>query len=477
MSTLTSRFFPVRVDPERVIVPTPAEPMAVARAVISSLYTERGEFVLRGHRGDLHRWNGTCWPAVATRDVRAAVYQLLEHAQCVQPPDGVKPFAPTRKKVDDVLDAMHAVVLLDSARDLPMWTDPRMSEWPAAEIISMTNGLLHTPTRRLLPHTPQFFTQHALPFAFVADAHQPTRWFAFLHELWPDDEPSIATLQEIVGYLLGGDTRQQKIFLLVGPKRAGKGTIGRVLTGLLGAHNVRAPTLAHLATNFGLQSLIGRPLALISDARLSSKGDGNVVVERLLSISGEDSLTIDRKHRDPWTGRLSTRFVILTNELPRLTDSSGALASRFVPLVLTRSFFAADNPRLTEELLAEAPAIFNWALVGLDRLNTRGRFVTPESGTEAVQQLEDLSSPILAFVRDCCVVGLHEVEVDVLWHAWRTWCESDNRHPGIKEVFGRDLRAAVPTVRRVKCRRGTERVYAYEGIALRSDSGTTVAGT
>ena len=57
-----------------------------------------------------------------------------------------------------------------------------------------------------------------------------------------------------------------------------------------------------------------------------------IAVERLLSISGEDTLTIDRKYRDPWTGRLPTRFMILTNELPRFTDSSGALASRFVDL-------------------------------------------------------------------------------------------------------------------------------------------------
>lgn len=65
---------------------------------------------------------------------------------------------------------------------------------------------------------------------------------------------------------------------MVGPKRGGKGTIGRVLTGLLGAHQVAAPTLASLSTNFGLQPLIGRPLALISDARLSTKADSKIVV-------------------------------------------------------------------------------------------------------------------------------------------------------------------------------------------------------
>ena len=49
-----------------------------------------------------------------------------------------------------------------------------------------------------------------------------------------------ATL-EICGYLISNDTRQQKSSTSSGPKRSGKGTIARVFTGLLGAHNVAAP--------------------------------------------------------------------------------------------------------------------------------------------------------------------------------------------------------------------------------------------
>ena len=70
-----------------------------------------------------------------------------------------------------------------------------------------------------------------------------------------------------------------------------------------------------------------------------------VIVERLLSISGEDSRTIDRKFKAPWTGRLETRFLILSNELPRLTDPSGAMASRFITLVLTLSLLWQRRPR------------------------------------------------------------------------------------------------------------------------------------
>ncbi len=341
--------------PATRLVAAPTHPMAVARGLVNELYLRPEGVVLRVHRGDFYHWDGRCWPEVDQRDVRGTGYQWLEDAVFLHPERGELSFAPSRRKIDDVVDALRAVVLLDSKHEAPTWTDGRTDLKPS-EIVSMTNGLLHVPTRTLSPHTPTFFAHHSLPFAYLPMAPASSQWLDFLHQLWPDDASSISALQEAMGYVLGGATRLQKIFLFVGPKRGGKGTIARVLTGLLGTNHVACPTLASLSTNFGLAPLIGKPLAVISDARLSTRADSKVVVERLLSISGEDSLTIDRKFREPWTGRLPTRFCIFSNELPKLSDASGALASRFILFVLTKSFYGRENPRLTDELLTEAPS-------------------------------------------------------------------------------------------------------------------------
>ena len=323
----------------------------------------------------------------------------------MHPEEGPVPFAPTRRKIDDVLDALRAIVLVDSAIDPPTWIDDQYAPAGHRDRSRWRTGCCTSPTRKLLPHTPTFFSHHALPFPFLPDAAQPDRWMQFLNELWPDDPSSIACA---AGSLRLHPQRRHAAaedLPVLRPEARRQRDNRTNPDGLLGAHHVAAPTLASLSTNFGLQPLVGKPLALVSDARLSSKADSKIVVERLLSVSGEDSLTIDRKYRDPWTGRLPARFVILTNELPRLTDSSGALASRFILFVLTKSFYGSENPALTDELLDEAPGIFNWALVGLDRLTARGFFLMPESGRDAVQQLEDLSSPVSAFIRDRCKVG------------------------------------------------------------------------
>jgi hypothetical protein len=172
------------------------------------------------------------------------------------------------------------------------WT--KQATRPAREIIACANGLLHLPTRRLLPHTPSFFTLNALDYAYDPGAPAPHKWLTFLEQVWPDDPEAIETLRRTVGYLLTADTSQQKAFLIVGPRRSGKGTIGRALARLVGPHNYAAPTLSSLGERFGLSPLIGKNLAIISDARISGHSDQQVIVERLLSITGEDGQTIDR---------------------------------------------------------------------------------------------------------------------------------------------------------------------------------------
>ena len=118
-------------------VPPPTHPMAVARELVKMLYTtSSGELTLRHHRGDFYHWNGSHWPDEDQRDIRGSAYRYLEHAQYQHSEDGPVPFAPTRRKIDDVLDALRAIVLVDSAIDPPTWVTtsttlrpPRSSRW------------------------------------------------------------------------------------------------------------------------------------------------------------------------------------------------------------------------------------------------------------------------------------------------------------------------------------------------------------
>jgi putative DNA primase/helicase len=448
---------------------SPAAPLDSAREMVRRMFMQQQYRTLHHQQDTFYRWRGTHYAEAAREEVRATVYDFLDGVKQMNDNGKLVSFNPNKAKVANVLEALAASAQLDGSIRAPAWLDDKRHP-PARDILACANGLLHLPTRVLLPLSPTFFGLNAVDYAYDATAENPAAWLEFLASIWSGDQKSVDTLQELFGLLLTADTSHQKAFLIVGPKRSGKGTIARVLTALLGKENVAGPTLGGLSQNFGLAPLIGKPLAIISDARLGGRADAQTIAERILAITGEDSLSIDRKFRDAWTGRLPTRFLILTNELPKLQDASGALASRFIVLRLTRSFFGKENHALTQRLVTELPAILQWAMAGRDRLAERRYFVQPESARQAVMELEDLASPIGAFLRDRCVVGsAHCVECEMLYAAWSTWCTGQHRdHPGTVQTFGRDLRAAVPDLATAqpRDRKTGGRLRYYQGVGL-----------
>lgn len=484
-------------------LPPPDNPMAVARELLPA-WRHRGVSTLLHWRGQWMRWQGAHWVDIDDAAMRAELYPLTEHATftVITAKEEIKvvPWAPTRVKIANLMEAAAAITHLSSVVDVPSWLESGQggqgSGWGGGQgsgalnpqvvrggqggqgfseasrygdtFVACRNGLLNLRTRELLPPTPAFFNLVSTPCCYDADASDPAEWLKFLDAVLPGDAQGVELLQEWFGYVLSGRTDLQKMLLLVGARRSGKGTIGRMLTALVGKAHVASPTLSSMATNFGMSTLIGKSLAIIGDARVP-RGGSDTVVERLLSITGEDSLDVDRKNRDLWTGRLPARIMILSNDLPGFADASGAITSRMVMLTFAQSFLGKEDTGLEGRLMAELPGILNWSLVGLDRLDERGKFLQPESSATAIEILAESVSPFNAFLDERCVVGPeHSVSKDVLYAAWEAWClDSKRDHPGTKEGLAKRLFSVNPGIRSVRGREGERRIQTYQGIAIR----------
>jgi putative DNA primase/helicase len=381
----------------------------------------------------------------------------------------------TTKLVNDTMQALTGMCLLPAAAEPPLWlggTGP----FPATETLAASNGSVHLPSLVegkpcFLSPTRKFFTLNALDYAFDPEAPKPVEWLDFLDRLWPNDPESIRTLQQWFGLCLLPETRQQKMLMLIGPTRSGKGTIARILADVIGAANVAGPPLSSLGTDFGLAPLLGKTLAIVPDGRLSGRTDSAMIAERLLAITGEDTLTINRKHLPPVTTRLKARLLLLSNELPRFSDSSRALANRMIVLRLTRSWLGKEDRALGDRLAAELPGILLWAIAGWKQLRDEGHLTQPQAGRELLEELEDLSSPISAFVRDCCVVdAARQVSIKELFDRWKAWCQAKGEaQVGKEQLFCRNLRAAEPGLVLTRPRVNGEQLRCYQGIRLRSE--------
>lgn len=387
-----------------------------------------------------------------------------------------KKVAPKKVKggvVSDAMMALRSETYLSSSVQSPSWL---YGDGPnPANLFVCRNAIVDLPSLvenkpdAVMSPTPALFVTNAADLDFTLKPSKPELWLKFLSEIFGDDKESPATLAEIMGYLLTCDTAQQKIFLFIGPPRAGKGVVSRITKKLIGEANCCNPTLGSLGTEFGLSPLLGKSLAIISDARLGGRSDMAIITERLLAISGEDGQDINRKFLPIAEGvKLPTRFLILSNELPRIADPSGALASRFIALRFRESFLGREDTQLEDKLTAELPSILWWAIDGWRRLRARGRFLQPASSKADVDELGDLSSPVRAFVRDRCKVDAQsKVNCSDLFDSWKSWCETQGRDkPGDAARFGRDLRAAVPTVQRSQKREGSIATWVYDGITV-----------
>ena len=449
----------------KLLLPPPSEPMAVARVFVDQCL-HNNSLTLRHWRGGWWMWRTTHWVEVEDREVRGILYRYTEHATYAEGKDP-KEWAPTRRKVGDLIDALAAICILPNDLDQPGWLDGSSED---GIIVSVRNGLLNIEQQRLIPHTPQFFNQTSVPFDYDPQAPEPQRWLDFLAALWPNEPDAIDVLAEWFGYVVSGRTDLHKILLMVGPTRGGKGAIARVLTSLIGRKNTAGPTLNSLAGEFGLAPLIGKPLAVISDARFEGKKDASVVVERLLSISGEDTLTVNRKYRDQWTGKLPSRLHVLSNELPKLGDASTAIVGRIVLLLLSNSWLGREDHGLEPALHTELSGILNWSLAGLHRLTVENEncFTRLTSADDAITAMRDLASPVAAFVREKCTVKpINEVAIDELYSAFKAWAELNGHSKKSKQTFGRDLRAAVPAVSVQRPRDNADgRHRVYLGIGL-----------
>ena len=108
--------------------------------------------------------------------------------------------------------------------------------------------------------------------------------------------------------------------------------------------------------------------------------------------------------------------------------------------------------------------------VGLERLTVTNNnvFTRLTLAEEAIIAMRDLASPVSAFVRERCVVGLdHQIRTDDLYAAYKLWAEDAGHAKKTSQTFGRDLRAVIPALSVQRPRDHPDRHRIYVGIDAR----------
>jgi len=227
--------------------------------------------------------------------------------------------------------------------------------------------------------------------------------------------------------------------------------------------------------DFGLQVLIGKTALIVPDAR-QGRTNLTVVTERLLNISGEDPIAISRKFKEDWDGMLKARVMIMSNEVPRLPDPTGTIATRFVPVRLFISFLGREDTALKSKLRQEMPQIMNWALQGLARLNERGFFLIPEDARETIQKIKHGATPVFEFKEDHIIEDAKATAMkQVVYERFCGYLLSKGHERTSETRFSLDLQALMPGLEEYRPRvNGKSGPRMWKGIRLRPANDPTL---
>lgn len=329
--------------------------------------------------------------------------------------------------------------------------------------LNFKNGMLHLNTMEIKEHSSDWFSTTSLPFEYVPSASCPV-WEQCLIDWFDGDQERVLLLQQWFGYMLTPRTNLQKMLILNGRSRGGKGTILKVLDMLLGGlDNVCSPSLSDFADHFGIEQMLGKSGIFIRDAHLISSKSSEKIVDSIKGIVGNDPQAVKVKFKNTEQVILSGKIIMATNVMHDFPDPSGALRIRMCVIDFKNSFKGRENNNLESELRGEIAGICNWALRGSRGLS---KFVIPAMSVETLDEWETSSTPIKAWVRSECKVGEDEsCCTDALYQSYQNWAKANNTYVMSNGAFIKNLKAAEPQIQKVHASSGGERSYKYVGIS------------
>ncbi len=464
------------------------DPHRLARLFIAERCQHLDGLTLLNRREQWYRWDGSACRELPDEELRAELTQVakaeMDKVNIVAIETAIPGKAlPTVHKITkgmlaNVEGALASLTILSASVEPPAWWNGRV--WERRNLIALSNGLLDLDaifagkSEITLPHSPRWFSETCLRYPFDTDSDCP-RWIAFLKRNLEDDQERIALLQEWFGLCLTPDTSRQKFIVLEGEGSNGKSVVCAALEAVLGKENCSHVPLEVFGERFQLTPTIGKLANICSEV-----GELDKVAEGFLkSFTSGDTMQFDRKHKLPIQSVPTARLVLATNNRPRFSDRSGGLWRRMI-LMPFRVVIGADDPGRVYgmdksawwEASGELPGIFNWALVGLDRLRRQDRFTASQVCESALAEYRTENNPARLFLTETCrELPDHQTPCGQLYQTYRAWCQLSGYSPLADRSFGKEVRRVFPKAERREVSGYGSRFYVYKGIVADALSG------
>lgn len=452
------------------------DPIEIGNKFLKDTYIENDTLLLREYKGRWVHWKENVYREIPVNLLRGKVYDYIGGKKFMRPePKGgvnILPYKASRNRVSDIIDTFNMTCPIE--KDPPIWIDGGEHPSPS-DLLTFKNGVLNVNEYidgKITLHNPDpnLFTFNVFPYDYDEDLDSKL-FKEFRDDIFESDRIRDQLLSQWFGYNTVPDMSLDTVMLFTGETRSGKSTLLDVLGRMLGRDQCVSIDFKDLISSFGREPMLGKLAALLGDVKSPRPQDAETALEMILRISGGDPVGVNRKFSKQLAQvYLTTRFTMAMNELPVFSDHARAFKARLAVIGFDKSYVGKEDPSLKQQLIEEAAQgkMINYALEGLKDLRQRGRFIMPDSSRPILELMTQISSPVTIFVKECCLLKEGEsISKDMLFAAWRGWCNESSHKPGLREQFGRWLMSTVPMLKTNRLRVGGRRVYMYEGIGLR----------
>ncbi len=387
------------------------------------------------------------------------------------------PYNTTRSKVTDITDALQGLCNIDD--EAPCWLEDR--GLPDIHLlIAFRNGILDLNEYmqgriKMYNPTPALFSYNILPYDFNEGSYSQI-WEDFVDDIFNKDDDKFELLAQWFGYNCVPDMSYEKLMLLTGRPRSGKGTVLNTMIHMLGKSQCVGTSFQNLTSEFGYQPLVGKLAAIMGDAKVTKRNEAGKALEKILQIVGGDPVGVRKMYKGSLgETHLTCRFTVAMNDIPNLPDQANALEPRLNVLKFTNTYMGREDRGLKRRLQIEAQEgrLINFALDGLKSLHEAGQFTEPADSLEVIQATKELTQPVSVFIDECCELmplgrdeNEYHIEKNMLFAAWDKWCDRSGRNSGNAALFGRYMVQACPLIESKRIMIGTRRYWVYRKIKL-----------
>ena len=298
--------------------------------------------------------------------------------------------------------------------------------------IHFQNGYYDYKTDSMREHNPNYYEIGVIPWEYDPEIYpcngrlrfpvgkEPLIFDRWIEEAIPDYYDR-TMLYQYIGYAMTLDTSKQKFIIVVGPGGTGKSTLLKLIEEILGRENVSNISLQGLQDRFAPAGLFLKQANICADNPLTALSE----VDMIKKLTGEDSVSTERKFKDPFTFRSYARLFFSANSIPYIDEKTNAFYRRMLILKMESTPKAVD-PELFEKLREEIPNIITRCVE--EFYCSVGEVDISDNSREAVKSAHLESDSVEAFIIDRCEADpTVRTERRSLYDAYKNYCFNEGR--------------------------------------------------